>query len=104
MGKFLLKREIDLGKFGWKGCSITLEAPSYNELAQWQVKFKDIDAEKPESQKIIFEAIADKFISGTAKDDKDKVVDITKDDLGDLPLDIVLECIASLRGNVQDPN
>ena len=103
MGKFLLKREIDLGKFGWEGCSIILEAPSYNELTQWQVKFKGIDAEKPESQKIIFEAIADKFISGTAKDENDKVVEVTKEDLPDLPLDIVLECIASLRGNVQDP-
>ncbi len=96
---FLLKRVVDLNKFGWADCTIELQAATYNEVSSWQEKFKNINAEDTKTQQEIFQIIEDKFISGTALDENGKKIDIAKDQLGDLPIDIVLECIASLRGN-----
>lgn len=104
MAKFSLKRTVDLSEFGWEGCSIVLSAATYSEILEWQKDFKDIDPKDEKAQGKIFDLVKDKFISGTALDENDKKVEIDKGDLGDLPLDVMIKCITSLRGNIPDPN
>ena len=103
MGKFLLKRIVNLEKFGWNDCTIELQAATYNEIVEWQKKYGNIKNDDTNAQTEVFDIVKDKFISGTALDDTGKKVDITKEDIGDLPLDIMLECIASFRGTTPDP-
>lgn len=101
--KFVLKKEIALDKFGWTGCKLVMNSITYAELAEWQGKLGDAQNDVKTAMEII-DLLTDKFISGTAMDEENKVVELTKKDIQNLPFDIVLEAAGQLAGGQQDPN
>lgn len=104
MSKFLLKRVVDLNKFGWDGCTIELRGADWNESSEWGKKFANPDPKDTKLQDEVFKIVEDHFISGTGLDEDGKKVPITKENLGELPVEIFMECINSLRGVQPDPN
>lgn len=100
---FILKKEIALDKFGWAGCSLTMNSITYAELAKWQAKLGDAQNDVKTAMEII-DLLTDKFIAGTAIDDSGKKVELKKEDIENLPFDIVLEAAGQLAGGQQDPN
>lgn len=101
---FSLKRTVDLSEFGWADCSIVLQGATWNEVVEWEAKFKNIDEQDRKTQEQVFGILEQKFLSGTALDENDEKVEIKKEQLKDLPLDVVIKCLASLRGSTPDPN
>lgn len=100
--KFSLNRNVDLSKFGWDGCSITLRSMTYAELKDFQV----IDPSNPKAEDAdrVVKFIQSKFVSGTAKDDQGETVQIKSEDIPNLPLEIYLHLQDRLIGAVPDPN
>lgn len=100
---FVIKKKLDLAEFGWEGCEIVFSSLNYDELLEIQSKYAKADPSDQLTYGGILDFIKSKFISGTAKDDNDKVVEIDKDDIGKLPFEIVLAVITLLTGQTPDP-
>lgn len=100
---FQLKKTVDLSEFGWEGCSIELTQATWKEITEWGKEFANPDPKDQKLQEEVFKIVADHFVSGTGLDNGKKV-DITKDNLAELPVEIFMKCLISLRGTDIPPN
>lgn len=101
---FAIRKTIDLADFGWEGCSLVFKSLNYNELQVLQGKYSKIDPSKAdEAAREILNLLASKFVSGTALDENDKKVEISADQLGELPFEIVEKISEALTRSAPDP-
>jgi hypothetical protein len=77
---------------------------SFNEAQDWQKKYSDLDPKDPKNLALVLGLLEERFISGTALDEKGEKVNIKTEELGDLPVAVVTEAIKELSGATQDPN
>lgn len=101
---FVLRKEIRLDGYGWEGCSITLASVTYKEIQDWQKKYKDVKEEDAQNVDEVLGLLKKKFISGQGLNEKNEKVDITPDNLDQLPFEIMLGVIEDLVGSRPDPN
>lgn len=103
---FSIQKAVDLSSFGWDDCVIKFKSIAYSEAKELRSKFEGIDPTKADEavERSAFDFIKSKFISGQALDDNGKKVDLTKDQIEDLPVEIVTRCINELIGGTPNPN
>lgn len=101
---FSITKTVDLSEFGWPDCSIKLLGLSYKEAKALQDKYLNVDPKDKKTQGEVFDLVASKFVSGTAQDDKNTKVELTKDTLEELPLEVFLACLDALVGGKPSPN
>lgn len=100
---FVIKKTIDLAKFGWEGCSLIFQSLSYDELQELQKTYTNADPSDPNTTEGVMGFLKSKFVAGTAKDEKDKTIEVAKDDLGKFPYEIIEEVVNVLTGANPDP-
>lgn len=101
--KFIVKKKIELNFLGegWEDAYISLNAPSYGEIKEFAKKSQVKEGEKPD-EGVIDEGITllqTIFIEGKAFDGKE-LVDFTKDDITDLPIEAINKIFVALTGTV----
>ena len=104
---FEVKKKIGLEFLGegWEESHITLNAPSYGEIKEFSKKSKVKEGEQPD-EKVVDEGIEllqGLFISGKAFDGK-ALVDFTKEDITDLPIEAINKIFIALTEGVKSPN
>lgn len=104
---FVVEKELKLNFLGdnWKEASITYNSLSYREMqdmATLQVNDTPGSDENTKSFDKLATLIQDKFLKGTAWNGE-ALVELTKDDLLDLPAEVINKSIELLSGAV-DPN
>lgn len=114
-GKFQVKKRIGLDFLGegWEEAYITLNAPSYGEIKEFSKKSKVKVVEQPDGTKVEQpdESVVDEgitllkslFIEGKAFDGK-ALVDFTKEDITDLPIEAINKIFVALTEGVKSPN
>lgn len=106
MTKFAIKKKIDLGFLGseWEQCYITLVPLAVKEFEKIQrIAPKDEnDAEAGiEAMNAMLDIVREHFVEGKSFDGT-SIVSIDRDDISDLPMEILTLCINSLAGKA-DP-
>lgn len=99
---FKLTKKVDLSKFGWEGCVLEFDSPSYSEMTDWQGKVAD--TKSTEAAVEIVDMVQSKFVKGNGIDENGKRVEVTKENFSELPFEVVLECVTQISGGAQDPN
>lgn len=108
--RFVVRKRLSLDFFGddWKDCYINFTPVTYRE-ANELTALKDIDAKKlsdKEREKLAEQTLnmlKDHFVDGKGYTGEAELVDLTADDIVDLPVEIISKAIVVLRGNI-DPN
>lgn len=97
--KFDITKKIDLAYLGeeWKDCYLEFNLPSYGDLKNLSDSAAT-DAEKVENA---LETIVGLFKVGYAVSDGKKV-EVKKDNLKDIPIEILTKCFKAISGEV-DP-
>lgn len=96
MGKFKVIKRLDLDFFGkeWEKCYMEFTPISVSESIDGKLmEFAEIDRKDTkavqQALKDIIKVLKDHFLSGKGIDKKGEIVDIKKDDFGDLPAEIL---------------
>lgn len=101
---FAIKKVVDLTEFGWEGCSLTFNSLSYEELLNLQGRFSNVDPSRTDkAADEVLGILGSKFVSGTALDEKDQKVDVSKEDLGKFPFEIIERVTETLTRSNPDP-
>jgi len=105
--KFQVRKKIELNFLGegWEETYITLNAPSYSEIKEFSKKSKVKEGEQP-NESVVDEGIdllKSLFIDGKAFDGK-TLVDFTKEDITDLPIEAINKIFIALTEGVKSPN
>lgn len=96
--KIKIEKKIDLSYLGegWDGCFITFIAPSYGQIKPI-LKFADQkDNSKAVEEGITF--LESVFIAGLVATTDEGKKEIKKEDLKDLPLEIINKCFEMIGG------
>lgn len=112
MSKFVVKKRISLDFLGegWSEAYITFSPFSFNdnlELLKFRKEVIKVNAESEDkdikalSDKMI-KLLQDKFIEGRGFDGKE-LVDIKKEDFGDLPQEVFEKVVGQLQGESLSP-
>lgn len=96
MVKVKLVKRVDLSGFGedWKDCYVEITAPTYKDVRKI-TSFGSEDQDKAINNGI--STLKDLFIKGTVNTENGHV-DITKDEIEDLPLQILTKCFKEMSG------
>lgn len=102
MGKFKLIKKVDLSSFGddWKECVLSFTAPTFKDIKK--ISGLDVEKDSGEATEKAFDILKELFIEGTAFDGKEKV-SVTKDDIDELPIEILIMCFKEISGT-PNPN
>lgn len=94
--KFDIVKKVNLEYEGWEDCYLEFSLPSYGDL-----KELSIDEKKPDNEKIeqALEMISGLFKSGFAMSEGKRVA-VKKEDLKDLPIEILTKCFKEISGEV----
>jgi len=99
MGKFNLAKKLDLAKFG-EGAYLEFNLLTFAEIKTLsQLNIKPDTTDIGEISKAMEEAVkvlSDKFISGKLPGEGNNLVDVAKEDLADLPVEILTEAMSFL--------
>jgi len=93
MATFILRRKLDLGELGedWKECFVTLRDMTVEEVQRFVPSIAKTEDGSKEQMDMIGEIISNCFVEGKGFDGS-KVIEIKKEDLGNLPLKVYLKC------------
>lgn len=85
---------------GWEKAFIEFQALSVADVKDKFSAFTAVDTTNPEavagSMQRLLELLQSKFIKGQAVDEKGEMVDLTKEDMVDLPVEFISEAISFL--------
>jgi hypothetical protein len=97
--KFDITKKVDLSYIGsdWEGCYIEFSLPSYGDLKGY-ANDQGTDEEKLEKG---LKQVSDLFRKGSAMSEG-KQVELKKEDLVDMPLEILTKCFQAISGQI-DP-
>jgi hypothetical protein len=103
---FVVTKELKLDYLGqgWEQAYLKLSSLSFNEMREFAKLGAKLDKENPENDKnldITLDLLQKHFISGKAWDGKE-LVELTPDDLGELPTDALTKGIQVLAGTDQN--
>lgn len=104
---FVIEKRIDLSKLGtgWENCFISFSPFSFGENKQLVLMRKDMLAgqEDDKTSEQMLDLLKKHLIAGKGFDGKGEV-DITADNLEDLPIEIIIELMQELQvGKALDP-
>ena len=96
---FVLKKRLDLSKYSedWKGCYLDLRELNISDVEERMKKIQDLEEGSVEQINIMKELIADCFLGGKGFDGE-KIVEIKKEDVSQLPISIYKEAFGFLAG------
>lgn len=105
---FIVKKKFDLKHLGegWENAYIIFTPFTFDDNEELLsirdlIKTTDPDKVKPEDAKpasdVILKLLQDKLVEGKGWDGK-KLIDITKENLGQLPMEVLTDSIATLQG------
>lgn len=108
MATFVVKKKIELAFLGegWEQAYITFSPFSFADNEKLLKLRSKVNTDNPEdttqegaeeASNNIITLLQDKFIEGKGYDGE-KLVDITKDNLKDLPMEIINEALSTLQG------
>ena len=94
MSKFDLTKKVPLEYEGWEDCYLEFSLPSYGDL-------KDLIIEGTDQEKVDkgLEAITKLFKGGFAMSEG-KRVEVKKEDLKDMPIEVLTNCFKAISGEV----
>lgn len=94
---FMIKKRVDLSGLGdgWQDCYINFKSPTYKQISELSQDIAKKTDEFPSAVALLIEL----FIDGKGFDGE-KVSEITKDDISELPLDILTLCFTELAGQI----
>lgn len=106
--QFVVKKKIDLSHLGdgWEGGFVTLSPFTFRDneaIIRLRTLVTSESISQEESQKASTEIVAllqEKFIEGMGFDGE-KLVPITKENLEDLPMEIIVMILQTLQGQTQ---
>ena len=103
MGKFSTAKKISLAFLGegWNEAYLTFRNISFNESLDL-ADLKIDDSNTKESATKVLGFLKSHFVNGKAFDGE-SLVDVTEDDLGELPVEVVGKVLETLAGN-SNPN
>jgi len=93
--KFDITKKVPLEYEGWENCYLEFSLPSFGDL-KGLTEENTTDAEKAEKG---VETIAGLFRSGFAMS-KGKRVEVKKEDIKDLPVEILTQCFKAISGEI----
>lgn len=93
--KFDITKKIPLEYDGWENCYLEFSLPSFGDLKDF-VKEGKTDAESAEKG---LEVIKKIFKSGFAMS-KGKRVEVQKDDLDNMPIEVLIKCFKEISGEL----
>lgn len=107
--RFVVRKKLSLDFFGddWAECYINFTPVTYRE-ANELTALKDVDAtnltdeQREQLAGQTLDMLKDHFVDGKGYTE-DGIVDLTAEDIEDLPVEIIAKAIVVLRGNI-DPN
>ena len=97
--KIDITKKVDLSYLGdaWKECFLEFRLPSYADIKDFSVETTD----NKEAMTKAMTTIKELFVAGKAISEG-KVIEVTKDDLDDFPVEIIAKCVQVITGQV-DP-
>ena len=102
MSKFTLTKKIQIGEALGEGHDkdyITVQQLTYKDA----MTVRKLSENEEESADKVLNVIKEKFVDGKVTDEASgNQVDITKDDLEDLPVSVFVHCVQSLAGGVSE--
>ncbi len=100
MSKILITKTVDLDFLGdkYKGSSIEVRVITMREREAMLAELGQIGKDENKSFEYVKNTILERFVKGTYKDGENEAVDISKDDLLDLPAEVFIEVMAQLQG------
>ena len=112
MSKFAVVKHFDLGfvnaEWKEKGAYLEFEAFSVSDIKNKLTKLAQLDNENQDEiadgLDQMVKLLEDKFISGKAVDTTKKLVDVTKDDLVDFPIEVVSKAVSFLSQGLNKPS
>ena len=93
--KFDISKKVPLEYEGWEDCYLTFSLPSYGDLKG----LTDDKATDPEKVEKGLETIVGLFKEGYAMSEG-KRVEVKKEDLKDMPIEILTNCFKAISGEV----
>jgi len=94
--KFDITKRVELEYDGWEGCYLEFYQPTYSDLKK--ITTGETDEDKAENG---LKLIVELFKGGFAMSDGIKV-EVKKEDLKDLPIEIITKCFKTISGEI-DP-
>lgn len=96
---FYSERTLDLSKYGWDNCKFVFNALSWAEqrkLDSARIEWQKPEADIEKAANSIVDIIKSKFVRGEALDENKKKFQVTKEQLEELPFDVLLGITAWL--------
>lgn len=106
MSRFAIPKKIDLTFVGegWDGCYIVMRSLTAKDFKKVQAlapaDTNDVN-QNTQAMDAMIDLLSEKFIKGRGFDGEN-VVDITREDVSDLPVEILTACLEQLAGKL-DP-
>lgn len=106
MPKFLIEKRLDLSWLGdgWDGCYLSFNPLTFAEiskLSELNIEGAENDLQKSKQlTQAVIELLETRFIKGLGWDGSAKV-EIEKDDIKELPMDVITQAIQLLSGQVE---
>lgn len=107
MSKFKLTKQFSLSFLGdeWKNSYIVFNALTTSDMKKYFPKFTGISEDNPEDVTMALDAMIEmlqnRFIEGSGVGKDGKQVDIKKEDLEELPVEVLNEAVSFLSLNTQ---
>jgi len=104
--KFKVKKRYSLAQLGegWEECYLDFSPFTMREINEDFTSFASLDKDDPKSVTVasnkMTELLKNKYVGGTGLDATGKVVDIKRDDLLDLPAEVISGVISFLSSNL----
>ena len=101
MSKFTIKKKLDLDQYG-KGSYIVFKLLTFKEIRG--LAGLNISAETTDPNEVgkaldkVTSILQSNFIEGKLPDDKGELVEVKKEDLGDLPVELIGDAMGFLSG------
>lgn len=97
MSKFVVVKNVDLSFLGeeWNGCFLKVSGLTLGEVE----KLSEMGEDNTKAGRYMVSLVSDKFLEGKGFDGG-KIVDIKKEDVKDLPLEVVSAIFEKLTADV----
>ena len=98
--KFNLSKKISLDFVGegWQDCFIRFNAVTFNEAKELQPKLEIIAKDNNQSADFLLSFLQEKFLSGKGLSEHNDLIDITKEDIGEFPIGVLIKSASELLG------
>lgn len=110
MSKFVVKKRFELGFLNeeWKEAYIDFSAFTVKDIKERLSKLVEIDQKEAKAVAggldQMIELLKEKFVGGKGVDEKGQLVDLTKEDIGELPVEAISKAVSFLSQGLNPKN